>query len=236
MCRQQQRLFLVVLTVFVVASSATKGTRRLGVRRSLQNETLVEQPPVPEPPIKDPNKEEKEKKEKKDKEKKCKLKENKTKAPSAVIPPPPPAATPAVVGQGSVDNSDTIVTTSNLVGGTTNTTDSYSWNRTIDENGVDDSEDTTNSTTNDITIVEGNPLVSSAEEGNATLVEEDLPFCTDEEDPDRLATDGANIGKAPIAASALGLVTIILGFIGYKYYRDRKSRESNDKVCVPNLY
>lgn len=213
---------LLVLSIAVAAVSATKGSRRTsaGVRRSLQQlvDDPVKSPVVPSGPLdkdektEDSNtiKEEKEKKEKKDK--KCKKKEAKvSKAPSTTPPPPPPPG------------PKPIETESNLVGGggfgsdaattTTNFTSAAS-----DEDGM---------------IVGGNPLVSSAE--NTTTAETDLPFCTDEENPEGLSTRGSNVGKASIAASALGLITILLGYMGWKRFRNRKSSDDG-KIAVANLY
>jgi hypothetical protein len=157
-------------------------------------------------------KEEKEKKDKKNK--KCKVKEEKaSKAPSTTPPPPPPGPKPIetesnLVGSGGF-GSDAAATTVT----TTNSTSAAS-----DEDG---------------TIVGGNPLVGSAE--NTTDVA-DLPYCTGDENPEGLATRGSNIGKGPIAASALGLVTILLGYMGWKRYQNRKSSSDDNKVAVAKLY
>jgi outer membrane biosynthesis protein TonB len=215
------RQLLLVLAILVAASSATKGAGRRGVRRSLQEVAgPASSPPIvpPEPldkgdkkqekDVKD-EKDEKEKKEKKDKkDKKCKKKEKASKAPSTTPPPPPPEPKPQIVE-----------TESNLVGGGAFGSDATATNST------------SAASNEDVTIVGGNALVRSAE--NTT--EADLPFCTDEENPEGLATKGNNLGKVPIAASALGLITILLGYMGWKRFQNRKAL-GNDKVCVPNLY
>jgi outer membrane biosynthesis protein TonB len=208
-----RQLFLV-LAIFVAASSATKGGQRTspGVRRSLQEVTdPASSPPIvpPEPLDKGDKKQEKDEKDEKEKKekknKKCKAKEKASKAPSTTPPPPPPEPKPQIVE-----------TESNLVGRGSFGSDTNSTSAASDE---------------DVTIVGGNALVRSAE--NTT--EADLPYCTDEENPEGLATKGSNLGKVPIAASALGLIMILLGYMGWKRFQNRKALQ-NDKVCVPNLY
>lgn len=213
-----RRLVLLFLVLFVAASSATKGERKdKAVRRRTQG-TVSEKTELPPKDPEDEKKEEKkdEKKAAKEKkEKKCKVKEPKepkeSKAPSTTPPPPPgPNDDPQVSVQATED----------------------------DASETTEGEDTM--------ITGGDMLVSSSLPppitGNATIDDEDLPYCTDEENSEGLSGDlsttrGSKIGKAPIAAAALGLVTILLGFIGFKYYRDRRPVDNDgDKIAIANLY
>lgn len=212
-----RRLVLLFLVLFVAASSATKGERKdKAVRRRTQG-TVSEKTELPPKDPEDEKKEEKkdEKKAKEKKEKKCKVKEPKepkeSKAPSTTPPPPPgPNDDPQVSVQATED----------------------------DASETTEGEDTM--------ITGGDMLVSSSLPppitGNATIDDEDLPYCTDEENSEGLSGDlsttrGSKIGKAPIAAAALGLVTILLGFIGFKYYRDRRPVDNDgDKIAIANLY